>query len=187
MFMDLLQLFLGQIPEAIFFALFMIFTKQLKEKRILFILLMIVEYLLLKAVIKYNMWFQILYTFMTFVILKVLYKQKSQITDIFTFTIASFILILISTISYLIIWKTINIFIVSVILNRLLMIIFFIFMYGQLPKLQTIYKKFWNRDRTKQNKIKATTFRALNVVIFNIIFYIINIGMLFTLFIGRGV
>lgn len=185
--MDLLQLFLGQIPEAIYFALFMIFTKQLKEKRILFLFLMIVEYLLLKSVIKYDIWFQILYTFVTFILLKILYKEKSQITDVFTFTIASFVLILISITSYFIIWKTINIFIVSVILNRLLIIIFFIFMYRQLPKLQKIYKKFWNRDRTKQNKIKATTFRALNIVIFNIIFYIINLCMLFTTIIGRGV
>ena len=33
--MKLDQLLLGQIPEAIYFALFMIFTKQLKEKRII--------------------------------------------------------------------------------------------------------------------------------------------------------
>lgn len=185
--MDLLQLFLGQIPEAIFFALFMIYTKQLKEKRILFIFLMIVEYLLLKATIKYDIWFQISYTFITFMLLKILYKEKSQITDVFTFTIASFILILISIISYLIIWKTINVFIYSVILNRLLIVIFFFLMYRHLPKIQKVYKRFWNRNDKKKNKIKATTFRALNVVMFNIIFYIINIGMLCSLFLGRSV
>ena len=101
--MDLLEIFLGQIPEAICFALFMIFAKDLKEKRILYILLMVIEYLLLKHFIKYNIWFQILYTIMQFVILKVLYKEKSQITDIFTFTISSIILIIISFISYIII------------------------------------------------------------------------------------
>lgn len=36
--MDLLEIFLGQIPEAIYFTLFMIFAKDLKEKRILYIL-----------------------------------------------------------------------------------------------------------------------------------------------------
>lgn len=185
--MKLLELLLGQIPEAMYFALFMIFTKQLKEKRILFVLLMIIEYLLLKSFIKYDIWFQIFFTIITYIILKILYKNKAQITDIFTFSIASFVLILISTISYFIIWKTINIYMVSVILNRTLMAIFFIFTHRQLPKIQAIYKKFWNRDDKKKNKIKATTFRALNVVIFNILFYIINIGMLFTLIIGRGV
>ena len=110
--MDLLEIFLGQIPEAIYFALFMIFAKDLKEKRILYILLMVIEYLLLKHFIKYNIWFQILYTIMQFVILKVLYKEKSQITDIFTFTIASIILILSCLVLYFIIWKTINNFII---------------------------------------------------------------------------
>lgn len=185
--MDLLQLFLGQIPEAIYFALFMIFAKQLKEKRISFTILMIIEYVLLKSIIQYDMWFQVLYTFMTFVILRILYKNKAQVTDIFTFTIASFILILISIISYFIIWKTINIFIYSVVLNRLLLVVFFLLMYRHLPKIQKVYKRFWNRNDKKKNKIKATTFRALNVVVFNIVFYIINLCMLFTSIVGRGV
>ena len=187
MFMDLLQLFLGQIPEAIFFALFMIFTKQLKEKRILFTFLMVIEYLLLVNVLVFNSWFQILYTALTFITLKVLYKEKSQITDIFTFTIASFVLILISAFSYFIIWKIISVYIASVILNRILIILFFIFTYDKLPKIQMTYKKFWNRNDKKNNKIKSTTFRALNVIVFNLLFYVINIGMIFTLFIGRGV
>ena len=54
MSMDYAELLLGQIPEAIHFALFMIFTKQLKEKRVLFVLLMIIEYLLLKSFIKFS-------------------------------------------------------------------------------------------------------------------------------------
>ena len=185
--MDLLQLFLGQIPEAIFFALFMIYTKQLKEKRILFIFLMIVEYLLLKIVIRYNIWFQILYTFTTYIILKVLYKEKTQITDIFTFTIANIILIFSCFILYFIVWKTVNNYIFYVVLNRIILVLFFITFHNKLHKIQLIYKNFWNRNDKKKNKIKATTFRALNVVAFNIIFYIINIGMIFTLFIGRSV
>ena len=72
--MDLLEIFLGQIPEAIYFALFMIFAKDLKEKRILYILLMVIEYLLLKHFIKYNIWFQILYTMYLTVIAK--YKNN---------------------------------------------------------------------------------------------------------------
>lgn len=185
--MDLLEIFLGQIPEAIYFALFMIFAKDLKEKRILYILLMIIEYLLLKHFIKYNMWFQILYTIMQFVILKVLYKEKSQITDIFTFTISSIILIIISFISYIIIWKTINNYYVAVIINRFLIVLFLIILHKRLYKIQRIYKKLWNRNDKNKNKIKSTTFRAINVVIFNIIFYIINLGMLFMIFQNGGV
>ena len=86
-----MELFLGQIPEAIFFALFMIFAKNIKSKRIFFTTLMIDLYIILKFFINYNVWFQIIYTILTYVILKILYKEKSQITDIFTFGIASII------------------------------------------------------------------------------------------------
>ena len=85
----MIEILLGQIPEALYFAIFMIFVKQLKTKRLVFILLMILEYVLLKYLIHYNMYFQIAYTFFTYIILKVLYKERSQITDIFTFTIGS--------------------------------------------------------------------------------------------------
>ena len=53
----MLELLLGQIPEAIYFALFMIFTKELKSKRILYIVLMVTEYLLLKHLIVYKISF----------------------------------------------------------------------------------------------------------------------------------
>lgn len=39
----MLELFLGQIPEAIYFALFMIYAKNLKTKRLLYTILMILE------------------------------------------------------------------------------------------------------------------------------------------------
>lgn len=160
----------------------MIFAKDLKEKRILYILLMVIEYLLLKHFIKYNIWFQILYTIMQFVILKVLYKEKSQITDIFTFTIASIILILSCAILYFMTYKIINNYIIYVILNRILLISFLIIFHNKLYKIQNLYKKLWNRNDKIKKKIKSTTFRAINIVIFNIIFYIINIGMLYAIY-----
>ena len=183
----MLEVLLGQIPEAIYFALFMIFVKQLKEKRVLFIILMIAEYLLLKVFIKYNMWFQISYTFMNFLILKLLYKEKAQITDIFTFTISSIVLILISFVSYFIIWKTIGNYLIAAIINRLLLIIFLLITHKKLYNIQKLYKKLWNRQDNKKHKVKSTTFRAINVVVFNLLFFIINLGIIFTFIIGRSV
>ena len=183
----MLELLLGQIPEAIYFALFMIFTKELKSKRFLYIVLMIAEYLLLKHFIEFSIWFQIAYTLIQFIILKILYKEKAQITDIFTFTIASIILILSCGILYFIVWKTINNYIVYVVLNRMFLMLFLVLFHNKLYKIQDLYKLLWNRNDKKKTKMKSTTFRAVNLVIFNIMFYIINLGMIFTLFIGRGV
>jgi hypothetical protein len=182
----MLEILLGQLPEPIYFALFMIYTKNLKEKRVLFTIFMIIEYFLLKSFIKYNIWFQILYTFITYIILKILYKEKAQITDIFTFGIASLILMFSCIIIYLIIWKTINNFIIYAVLNRLFLILFLFLTRKKLNKIQNIYKKLWNRSKNN-NKIKSATFRSLNVIIFNIMFYIINICMLLKIFLNGGV
>lgn len=182
----MLELFLGQIPEAIYFALFMIFAKNLKEKRILFTILMVIEYLILLKIFVYNIWFHVILFIMTFIILKVLYKEKAQITDVFTFGIAGIILITISFISYIIIWKTIAIYLYSVILNRILLILFLIIFNKKLYNIQKLYKKLWNRNDNTKKKMKTTTFRALNVVIFNFLFYIINLGMILTIFLNGG-
>ena len=82
--MKLDQLLLGQIPEAMYFALFMILVKNIKEKRILFTILMILEYVFLKCFLVYNIWFQAMYFILSFIIMKMLYRDKTQVTDIFT-------------------------------------------------------------------------------------------------------
>lgn len=148
---------------------------------------MIAEYLLLKHFIEFNIWFQIAYTIIQFMLLKILYKEKVQITDIFTFAIASVILMLFCISLYFIVWKTINNYMVYVILNRICIFLFLIVFRKKLPKIQKLYKKLWNRNDTVNKKMKSTTFRALNLVLFNIMFYVINICLTFTLFIGRGV
>lgn len=181
----MLELLLGQIPEAIFFALFMIYAKGLKEKRILFIILMILEYLLLKSFIKYNIWFQISYTFITYLILKLLYKDKAQITDIFTFTIANVILMILSAFSFFIMYFTYKNIILANIICKTLLLIFIILTRNKLINITKLYKKFWNRNDSIKKKMKTTTFRAINIVTFNIIFYIINIGMIICLLLRK--
>ena len=166
---------LGQIPEAIYFALFMIFTKNLKEKRLLFILLMIAEELLLINIFPNSIWFNVLYTALMYVILKVLYKEKAQIIDIFTFMISSLILLAINTISYLSIYMITNNFILYVIIDRILLALFLLITHKKLNKIQNLYKKFWNRDDKVPKRMKTTTFRCINIIIFNIMFYLANI------------
>lgn len=182
----MLELLLGQIPEAIFFALFMIYAKGLKEKRMLFIILMVVEYLLLKYSFKYNWLFQIGYMITTFLTLKVLYKEKSQITDVFILLIAYIIMIVSSMLIYFLIWFTINNFIIAMILHRLFLITFILIFKEKLINIQKVYKNIWNRNNNKR-KIKTTTFRSINVFLFNIVFYIINLGMIFMLIQKGGV
>lgn len=177
-----MEIIIGQIPEAVYFALFMILVKQLKEKRLLYIALMIVDYLVLKHFIQFSMYFQVAYTFMAFIILKVLYKEKAQITDIFTFTIGSIILILFSFICGTLYIANIFSYMTCTIINRTMMFTFLWVFRNKLCKIQELYKKLWNRNDKIKKKIKSTTFRSINIVAFNSIFYIIHIGMLYAIY-----
>lgn len=174
----MLELLLGQIPEAIYFALFMIFTKEIKEKRILYILGMTVEYLLIFNVLPYSLWTHIVYFIASFLLLKILYKNKSNITDIFTLGIASLFMIISCGLLYAIIYVTICNMIVYVLLQRIILLISIIWFKDKLPSINKLYKKLWNKSDYKY-KMKSTTFRALNLVIFNFSFAVINLGIIF--------
>lgn len=184
----MLEVLLGQIPEAIYFALFMIFTKRIKEKRILFVMLMICEYILMLKAMPYSVYGRIGYFVISYITLKVLYKEKAQITDIFTLAIASIILIILSAIPSFIFLNNMGnmtIYIIYIILTRILIFGFLFIFNKKLCNIQLLYKKFWNRNDKVKLKMKSATFRSLSVVIFNIMFYIINIGVAFALFIRK--
>lgn len=173
---ELILLILEKVLEAIYFAMFLIVGKNIKNKKLLFIGIMVFEYLMLKSFIRYSVYFQVAYTFMTYVNLKVLYKEKAQITDIFLFTVASFVLIGISAISYGVVYFTIRKYFVALILNRILL---FLTLYLSRNFIKEKYKGFcslWNRHNIP-NTIKSLTVRNLSVIIFNLMFWLINIGM----------
>lgn len=170
---------LEKVCEAIYFSLFLIYGKNLKEKRLLFIGIMILEYLALKYFIKFNVLFQLSYTFMTYLTLKVLYKEKAQITDIFLFALASLFLILISIISYVIIYFTIQKYIVALILNRILIFTLILLIKNKSNLFYQNFYKLWNRHNAP-NKVKSLTLRNISIIIFNLMFWLINIGMAFS-------
>lgn len=176
--MNVLEIILGQLPEAVYFAIFMILVKGLKEKRFVFIISMIIEYLLVLNVLPYSIWSYVLYFILSFLLLKILYKDKSNVTDIFTMGIASVIIIIVSIFSYLIV----SLFSTNVIVGNLCQkaILFFIILVykSYLPKINNIYKKLWNRSKHSY-KIKSMTFRVLNLIVFNFSFVVINLGIMF--------
>lgn len=174
----MLELLIGQIPEAIFFSLFMIYAKGLKEKRVLFTILMIAEYLLLKYSFPYSWLFQIGYMITTFLTLKVLYKEKSQIIDLFILLISYIYIIVTSIASYVMI----NNYLIACIFNRLLLFIPILILRNKLTIIQNLYKKLWNRNSRNDMKIKSVTFRSVNIFIFNIIFYILNLCMIYAIY-----
>ena len=150
--MEILRLISAKLLEPLYFSLFLIIGKDLKKKRLLFTLIMIFEYIMLTSIIEFNVALQFIYTFMTYLTLKVLYREKAQITDIFLFAVASIILIIVSVISYLSVYYTIKNYYVAMVLNR---VILFTFLYFSRNKIRAYYVKFyslWNRrHKPKKN------------------------------------
>lgn len=175
---ELTLLILEKILEAIYFSLFLIFGKNIKNKRLLFIVIMIFQYLILKQFIKFNVLFQIIYTFLSFINLKVLYKDKAQITDIFLFAVASIILILIGMICVAFRYLLNTNYISVLILNKILL---FVFLFLIKNKINYFYKKYYNHWNRKEKgsvvKIRSLTLRNISLIVFNLMFYIINIGL----------
>ena len=179
--MNILEILLGQLPEALYFALFIIFTKQIKTKRCLFTSLTVTEYILLLNAFRFSIWSHILYFALFFTILKLLYKEKSQITDIFTLGVASLLLMIISAICYWILNAFTVHIVVGNIIQKLVVFTILILLRHKLPNIQNWYKHLWNRNDKIPKFMKSTTFRCINLVIFNIMFYFINIVMIFSL------
>lgn len=180
---EIIYIVLEKVLEAVYFSLFLIIGKNIKEKRLLLICIMIFEYLMLTNFIEFNVWFQLIYTFMSFINLKVLYKDKAQITDIFLFTVSSIFLIIISVISYAIIYFTLNEYFIALLLNRLLM--FLLLLFGR-KTINNKYKEFcslWNRHNNP-TKIRSLTLRNISIITFNLMFWLINIGMGMLLVVG---
>lgn len=174
---DILILLLEKVCEALYFSLFLIVGKNLKERRLLFITIMVLEYLALTSILQFNIWIQIIYTFMSFVNLKVLYRDKAQITDIFLFAVASIILILISFTCGIILFNKPDLYYIMLIINRTLI---FVFLFIFKNKISVIYNriiKYWNRNK-EHTKIRSLTLRNISVIIFNLMFCIINIGLI---------
>ena len=182
--MNLAELFIGQLPEAIYFALFMIFTKQLKNKRILFSILTVIDYIILLDLFPYSIWSHLLFFVCEYFILKMLYKEKAQITDIFTLAIASVGLMIINIGLYFIVPLFTDSFMIYAVLVKIISIVLVLLFNKKLYNIQKLYKKLWNRP-VKSKIMKSLTFRSCNLVVFNVMFYIIHICMIYAILYWR--
>ncbi len=181
---EILMIFLEKVCEALYFSLFIIYGKKLKEKRILFTIIMIFEYLLLTNVFCYCLWMHVLYFIMTYINLKVLYKEKSQITDIFLMAVASIVLLIINALVYFAFYFTYNNYLIAIITCRIILFLFLILFKNKLGNLYTRFYSVWNRHSDK-TKIRSLTLRNISIIIFNLMFYFINLGLSLCLLIGK--
>lgn len=82
----LLSILLGLIPESLFFSIFIIGAKKIKERRACFCILSIGIFILLGMLLAYNLWLYIILTVAMYALMKLLYKG-TEFIDLFLLTI----------------------------------------------------------------------------------------------------
>ena len=173
---------IGGILQPIYFSMFLLSTKNIKDKRFLFILCMIFEGLFLIFVchMNYNINFELTYTLMTYIMLKLFYKDKARITDIVTFVISIITLGVISVLISI----TIGMNLIGLLLSNIIpLLLAFIFRH-KLTKIDVFYTKFWNRHNDRK-MLKSITIRGISTVMTIITFLLLHLWLIYGIFIVR--
>lgn len=176
----IVSLFLGMIPETIYFTLFLIYTKNIKEKKLKLFILINIAYLLSIFIQEYKVVYYILFIVLIYLILKLLYKEKTQIIDIFVFSVAFIYVCLIGFITSRFINNNYVIYYVMFVINRILLFAIFLFK----NKFNILYKKYcslWNRSYTEKKSMKSITLRNLSLVILNSFIFLLNIATIYVI------
>lgn len=173
----ILSIFLGLIPEVLYFTLFITYTKNIKEKRIKLFLLISLAYILCMFIQRYKIFYYVLFIVLIYLIMKVLYKKKTQIIDVFVILISFTYLYLLSYILFLFIKDDLSNYYILYTLDRIILFIPFI-LNKEFNKLYKNYCKLWNRNDNEKRPIKSITLRNISLIIMNISIFILNIAII---------
>ena len=168
----IINIIAGLLPEVLYFTFFLIYAKNYKEKRMLLFILLLIGYIVLKLIFPFNIYFQISFTLYVPIILRILYKNKFHISDLFVFVYASISLITITLITYPI-SIILNNYLLAYFINRICMFLFIFIIRKKLNKCYKWIIKQWNRNYEQPNKIKAITIRQICVISLNTMIYIL--------------
>jgi hypothetical protein len=158
------------MPEVIFLTWFIICFRDIKEKRSKLFIFLIIGYITLIMLFRYQLLFYIAYIIYSYVLIKKLYK--AHIIDLFVISLGYAYMTIISFACF----KLINDYWVAFIINRI--ILFIPLLFGSIIKM--FYKKYkilWNIN--KDAKIKSITIRNISLVVINLMIVIMNFIMIF--------
>lgn len=169
---------LGLLPEVLYFTLFLSYTKNIKEKRLRLGILISVAYVLCMFIQRYQVIYYVGFVTLVYLILKLLYRKKTQIIDIFVFSISTVYLTLISIICFCFVKEDYSNYYIMIIINKILLFIPFILR----NKFNILYKKycrFWNRNDNEKRPVKSITLRNVSLISLNLFICVINIVCLY--------
>lgn len=176
----LLSILLGMIPETLFFTLFLTYTKNLKNKRIKLFLGISMIYVVCIMISRFKTIYYIFFIFLMFFLLKILYKEKTQIIDIFIINTGLAYISFISAICFLFVKDSCLMYYIMLFFNRIILFIPLLFK----RKVRLLYIKYcslWNRNDTVKRPIKSITLRNLSLIGLNTFIFLCYVVFLYIL------
>lgn len=160
-------LFMGMLPEVLYFTLSICFIKDIKKNRLKLFSLLVIGYIVLIMVCRFQLLFYLGYIVYVYIVLKKLYKSK--IIDLFIVSIVSAYLTLVSFISF----KITDTYMLAYLINRLMLFIPIFVLNYKLNDFYNVYYRLW--DRHEGNKVKSITIRNISLVFINILIVVFNV------------
>ena len=164
-------IFLIALPiEILYLVMGMCCAKQIKEKRILFYILLFVSGILCSLISRWQLWYYLAYIASVYLIMRILYK--SHISDLFIFLLFFAWIAITSYVSFIIFDSLAMVYI----FQRILMFGIFAFK-GKFNKWYRTYRELWNRRN--DNRIKSVTLRNISLIFLNIFIVFMNFVLIF--------
>ena len=163
----MVSLLMGMLPEVLYFTLSICFIKDIKKQRLKLFSLLVIGYIVLIMVCRFQLLFYLGYIVYVYIVLKKLYKSK--IIDLFIVSVVSAYLTLMSFISF----KLIDTYMLAYLINRLMLFIPIFILNYKLNDFYNVYYRLW--DRHEGNKVKSITIRNISLVFVNILIVIFNV------------
>lgn len=164
-------IFLVAMPvEILYLVMGMCYAKQIKEKRILFYILLFVSGVICSLTLRWQLWYYVAYIASAYLIMRKLYK--SHVLDLFVFSIFFAWIAITSYIGFMLF----NNIVYTYIFQRILMFGIFIFR-GKFNKWYKTYRELWNRRDDK--RIKSVTLRNISLICINIFIVFMNFLLIF--------
>lgn len=175
----LVSIVLGMLPEILYFTFFIIYTKNIKEKRFKLLGLIALIYFLIIFLVPYKIIFYTIFIFLLYGILKLLYKEREDKIDIFVIAFATGYLSVASYFCFNFFNKDLSNYNMLYVVNRILLFLPFIFR-KDFNKIYLKYRMFWNRDEGKdinkniKKRPRAISLRNMSLIAINSIIIFMN-------------
>lgn len=169
-----ISILLGLIPEVLFLTLFLTKTKNIKEKRLKLFIVIAIFYFVSMLIQQYKTIFYVLFIFLLYLSLKIVYKDKVQIIDLFVATIPFMWISILSYICFIFLKEDLSNYYMLYIIDRIFLYIPLLF--GKYFNLA--YKKYcklWNRNDKEKRPIKSITLRNISLLVINITIFLMNL------------